>query len=192
MSDKSSFFVAVTGAQGVGKSTFCRALVGRLRDTSSEAVPLLDDLGVRVAAMNVPLGSSSTPETIAAVWTTHLEREADAPEGLVLLDRCVVDALAYTRMLRLGTELDRRLLESVGLLASARLRLVIHLRLSNFFRDRGAPHETPQLRHDVAAQIGKILTDWDLPCVELDAAAPTAIDDAVAAVSSAYSGTSCA
>lgn len=190
MADKSNLFVAVTGAQGVGKSTFCRALVGRLRSLFSEPVPLFDDLGARVTAMNVPFGSSSTPETIAAVWTTHLEREADAPDGLVLLDRCVVDALAYTRMLRLGTELDRKLFESVGLLASARLGLVIHLNLSDFFKDRGAPHETPQLRYGVASQIGMILTDWDLPRIELDAAAPTAIEDAAMAVATIYADTS--
>jgi len=180
------FVVAITGAQGVGKSTFCRELASTLRTTLGEDVPLLDDLGATVAAMGVPLGSSSTTQTISAVWTTHLEREDGAPGGLVLLDRCVVDALAYTRVLDLGTELDRRLLEAVGRLASSRLGVVIHLRLSDFFADRGASHETPQHRQAVARQIICILAEWNTPQVEVDAATKGAVEKAAQAVLAAY------
>lgn len=186
MSNGRKFFVAITGAQGVGKSTFCRELASTLRTMLDEDVPLLDDLGATVAAMGVPLGSSSTTQTISAVWTTHLEREDGAPNGLVLLDRCVVDALAYTRVLELGTDVDRRLLESVGRLAISRLNFVIHLRLSDFFADRGASHETPQHRQAVAREIIRILADWKVPQVEFDAATQGAVESAAKTVLVAY------
>lgn len=186
MSNEKRFFVAITGAQGVGKSTFSRELASILRTTLGEDVLLLDDLGATVAAMGVPLGSSSTTQTISAVWTTHLEREDGAPGRLVLLDRCVVDALAYTRVLDLGTDLDQRLFEAVARLSSSRLSLVIHLQLSDFFADRGASHETPQHRQAVARQIIRILADWHVPKVEVDAAAEDAVEMAAQAVLAAY------
>lgn len=184
----STFFVAVTGAQGVGKSTFCRKLAFNLRTTLSEDVQLLEDLGATVKSMGVPLGSSSTNDTISAVWTTHLEREERTLGGLVILDRCVVDALAYTRVLNLGTALDRRLFEAVGRLAAKQLNLVIHLRLSDFFVDRGASHETPQHRQAVADQVIRILGEWSVPRVEVDAATEGAVEKTAQIVLDAYRG----
>lgn len=186
MPSERKFIVAITGAQGVGKSTFCRELASTLRTMLGEDVLLLDDLGATVSAMGVPLGSSSTKQTISAVWTTHLEREDRAPGGMVILDRCVVDALAYTRVLDLGTDLDRRLLEAVGRLASNRLSFVIHLTLSGFFADRGASHETPHHRQAVAQQIIHILADWPVPQVDVDAAEPGAVVRVAQIVIAAY------
>ena len=32
---------------------------------------------------------------MAAIYSAHLERELALPEGIVILDRCCVDALCY-------------------------------------------------------------------------------------------------
>ncbi len=89
------FLIGVTGAQGVGKSTFCQALRNRLAEEGP--VILLDGLGDRLKLAGVPLGRHSDAATIAAVFAAHLDRETEAGPGLAILDRCLVDALAYPR-----------------------------------------------------------------------------------------------
>lgn len=170
MTRASPFFIAVTGAQGVGKSTFCLELQAKLAGLIDREVALLDGLGGRIAELGIPLGSTSEPRTIAAVFTAHLERESDAPTGLVILDRCVVDALAYTRTLAVSSEVELRLFEQVAALAAKNLRLVIHLQLSPFFSDKGGAHETSELRGSVSARIPGILEELGLHKIEIDAA----------------------
>jgi len=182
MSRPRRYFVAVTGAQGVGKSTFCHEVVKRLRENGRVDVHLLDGLGETVKAMGVPLGSAATPETIFAVWATHLEREHFAGEGLTILDRCVIDALAYTRVLAVSTPLQMRMLEKTAVLASQSLGLVIHLRLSSFFEGQGGVHETSDHRRNVASEIQLILDQLHLPRINLDADDDKAIDAAVRAI----------
>lgn len=180
MSDQSTFFVAVTGAQGVGKSTFCRRLQMRLQAEGRREVSLLDGLGDRIKALGIPLGSTSTTQTIAAVFTAHLEREAAAPKGIVILDRCVVDAIAYTRSLGINSDVELRLYERVTALAATRLNLVVHLTCSPFFARRGADHETPVLRADVAERIVAILSELGVPRIDLDASSEDAVELAAA------------
>ncbi|MDO9369937.1 MAG: AAA family ATPase [Sphingopyxis sp.] len=176
MKAEGSYFVAVTGGQGVGKSTFCRKLYEALKSADVQGVQVMDGLREQMDAMGIPLGSSATPQTIFAVWTAHLERQASAPEGLILLDRCVVDALAYTRALQLGTPIERRLFEQVAYLAADRLDLVVHLRLSEFFRDKGGTHETPELRAKVVNEVRTIIPHLGLRSIELDAENERAIE----------------
>jgi len=179
MPNSSALIVAVTGAHGVGKSTFCRELVHRLHKAGYSQARLLDGLGDRVRAMGIPLGSTSTPDTIFAIWASHLEREAAITDELVILDRCMVDALAYTRALNLTSGLAERVLEQTAQLAAGRLRLVIHLELSPFFEGKGAAHETAELRERVASEIPIVLAQLGSPSFDLDASAPGSLDRAV-------------
>lgn len=182
MLDHDRFFVAVTGPQGVGKSTFCAQLVGALARAGLGTFLLLDDLRGRVAATKVPLGSASTAATIHAVWVAHLERQAAPAGGRVLLDRCMVDALAYTRVLGVSSDLEMRLFEQVAGLLLPRLDLVIHLRLSEFFLDKGKPHETSKDRLAVAREIEAIIHARRRPTLEISAEQPDAVEKAVKAV----------
>ena len=163
------FLVAVTGAQGVGKSTFCHEIVRLLHLTGHRDARLYDGLGDRVRASGIPLGSTSTRDTIFAIWASHLEREAEIIDGLAILDRCVIDALAYTRVLGLNTNLELRVFEQVARLDLQRLSLVIHLEFSPFFAHRGADHETPELRQRVAEEIKAVLSHLGIPHVDLNA-----------------------
>lgn len=179
---KHPYFIAVTGAQGVGKSTFCNALVTRLRQAGRQDVRLFNGLGDNLKALGVPLGSKSTPQTIFAVWATHLEREASVAGGLAVLDRCIVDALAYTRVLNLSSELERRVLEQAAVLAAQRLGFVVHLEFSSFFADTGGSHETAEDRRRVADEIRVVLSQLDLPRINLHAEDPTSLTAALDAI----------
>jgi hypothetical protein len=101
---------------------------------------------------------------------------------MIVLDRCVVDALAYTRALRLSTEVERRLFEQAAVLASSRLAFVLHLRLSPFFLDKGAAHETPALRSEVAGEIETVLSELKLPRFDVNADSEDAVEESTRAV----------
>jgi len=177
-----TLFIGVTGAQGVGKSTFCRNFVAALRSGNRRGVTLLDGIRASIQAMGVPFGSESTSETIFAVWTAHLERESRISDAIVVLDRCCIDALAYTRVLNISTPLERRMFEQIAALACGRLDLVIHLRLSSFFENKGAAHETAELRAAVSREIGTVLGGVRARQLDLDAASADAIQTAVRTV----------
>lgn len=149
---------------------------------------LLDGLGESVKAMGVPLGSASTPETIFAVWATHLEREHSAGLGLTILDRCVIDALAYTRVLGVSTPLQLRTLEKTAVLASQGLNLVVHLCLSPFFESMGGEHETSDHRQNVASEIQLILKQLQVTWIDLKADDNEALDVAVRAILKRFDG----
>jgi thymidylate kinase len=176
------FFVAVTGAQGVGKSTFCARLVEALAQAGLGDFLLLDDLRGRVAAAKVPLGSGSTPATIHAVWVAHLEREQSPAGQFVLLDRCMVDALAYTRVLKVSSDLELRLFEQVALRSLPFLNLIVHLQLNEFFLNTGKPHETTEHRHAVALEIEEVIAASSPPVLNISAEQPDALEKAVEAV----------
>ena len=73
-SNEDLHLIAVTGAQGVGKSTFCENLLLAIRQSLSCETHLMAGLGTRLADMGVPLGSQSTSSTIPAVFAAHLEK----------------------------------------------------------------------------------------------------------------------
>jgi predicted ATPase len=94
-------WIAVTGAQGSGKSTIARALVKRLKGPMTASVPV-QGIGAYVGALNFPLGESATHDTIIAFLLEHVRRERHAPPDAVF-DRCLIDLVAYA-MLQLKEE----------------------------------------------------------------------------------------
>lgn len=164
------YFIGVTGAQGVGKSLFCRKLHSAIAtEFSGSSVELLRGLGDQVKARGLSVGSSSDTSTIAAVFAAHLERERNATADIVILDRCVVDAIAYVRALGVTGVAESELYEQVSWMMSRRLDFVVQLRLSEGFKETGGSHETVALRHQIAALIGQIIDEYGLSSVKIDA-----------------------
>lgn len=172
-------FVAVTGAQGVGKSTFCREIAAVLRKDQSIDTSLLCGLGDTIRAKGVPLGAASNSDTIFAIFHEHLRREREAAADVVLLDRCIVDALAYTRVLGLTSVCENLLLEEIAQLAAKRLTLVIELQLSHAFAVTAATHENPAMRNAVSTTIPSIISELGVPSISLDASKQDALKNAV-------------
>lgn len=171
-------FVAITGAQGVGKTTFATRLGEFIATRITCNVDVLGGLRERMEALGVNLGSASTAITIPAVYASQLERELDARPGLAILDRCVVDAIAYTRALKVTDNLQLRLYEAITSIAAKNILLVIHLQLTPFFEEKGGSHETRELRHEVAELIPDIITELRIPALHLDAALDDSLEEA--------------
>ena len=161
--------VAITGAHNVGKTTFCVGLQKHLQTQMSLNSTILDCLGDRMRSLGVPLGKTANSDAVAAIYAAHLSREESAPNGIVLLDRCVIDAFAYVQSLGVNSPAEQALYKEISNLASKRLDLIIHLELTEFFYDMCADHETPELRSKVASAIQPIMNDLSVPSIRLDA-----------------------
>ena len=89
-------WIAVTGAQGSGKSTIVRALVERLEGRMTPLVSV-QGIGAYVGSLKFPLGESATRDTISAFLLEHVRRERHAPPDAVF-DRCLIDLVAYAML----------------------------------------------------------------------------------------------
>lgn len=174
--------IGVTGAQGVGKSTFCNKLHSSLLAVESRPIYLLNGLGNSIRALGFEVGSAAGGDSIAAVFAAHIKREVNAKHGLNILDRCVVDALAYVRVLQKTSPALDALYEQVSALSAASLSLVIHCEMSARFQTTLATHETDSDRAAIAREIPKIITELAIPRLCIDASSEADLERAVAAI----------
>lgn len=175
--------IGITGAQGVGKSTFCEELATALREHMDAPTSILPSIGEGLRRQGISYGSAATAESVLAIYAAHLERAREAPiSGIQLLDRCAVDALCYTRALGLNSAAEIRLLTEVSHAMAADLDFVVHLTMDGIFADSTASHETPELRRRVAAEFDKALADLSRPHCSIYAAAPGAVAQVVSEI----------
>lgn len=166
----------------MGKSTFCERLLGCLNCRTNLPATVMRGLGMELKKRGIPYGSAATPDGIAAAYSIHIRRELDAPTGIVILDRCIVDALAYVRSLALTSPLQTALYEDVSFARAQSLRLVIHLEMTGRFLTTTATHEAAELRTQVAREIPPILVQLNLRHLSLNAAEDNAVERAASAI----------
>ena len=168
--------VGITGGQGVGKSTFAAGLRAWLVDAGQADVTLIGGLGDRLRAGSGPFGSAADAHSIAAIYCAHLERELTLPVGIVILDRCCVDALCYVRALRVTDQSLDTLYGMISRTMARRLALVIHLKMTGVFSTTEARHETSELRRAVAEGVGRVIAELDVEALTFEASDPKALD----------------
>ncbi|WP_164549391.1 AAA family ATPase [Tsuneonella rigui] len=174
MNEQLNVVIGITGAHSVGKTTFCQGLGSYLADRGYP-LTILDGLGDQVRSLGIPVGATANSDTVALIYSAHLEREQNLRGGMFLLDRSTIDALAYVKALGVNTEAEKALYERVTQLSSRQYHLSIHLRLSPFFADMCDEHETPLLRRAVDAHIAEILRSQSASHVSFDASSVEAI-----------------
>ncbi|RYG99136.1 MAG: hypothetical protein EON58_04985 [Alphaproteobacteria bacterium] len=181
------FVLAVTGAQGVGKSTLCEALSKELA-AAGYAVERTTQLGPLLHADGVKLGSQSNSATIPAVFNAHVERELTyaCSESLILYDRCAADALAYTRTLNVSSTDTKVICEGLTKSLLNRINLIVSLQLSAAFAAKGGGHETPALREAISTEIESIVIGSGRPYIRVDAADGLAISQIVEKIRSLH------
>jgi predicted ATPase len=127
--------------------------------------------------MGIPVGSGSTPDSIAAVFASHLQRQREVECDLNVLDRCVIDALAYVRVLNVTSPVQTKMYEELAKTMACALNFVVHLDLSKTFEVTSAGHETAGHRLAIAAELPLIIQELGLPSVTIDAAHVSALTD---------------
>ncbi|WP_017958719.1 AAA family ATPase [Rhizobium leguminosarum] len=171
-------FVGVTGAQGVGKSTFCTRLADELTRISAVQVTLLNGLGEDIRRKGITVGSAARADAVAAIYCAHLARARAASNGIFIFDRCAVDALAYVRVLKNTGQVYARLYEEISWLMATQLDYVIHLQKQGIFEPINVTHETKEFRDEIAVEIPKIISDFNLKAAHVYAAEPGAVSEA--------------
>ncbi|MCO7727050.1 ATP-binding protein [Brucella intermedia] len=179
---RKQLFVAVTGAQGVGKSTFCERLRLEVENLIGEPVALLAGLGEQVRSQGIVVGSEATEAGVAAIYAAHMLRERNAPPGIVILDRCAVDAAAYVRGLPSIPWAHRALYHETSWLMSRRLSYVAHLTRTGIFAPTQVVHETEDFRSTIAQSIPGIIQEFGLFSDDLYAADQDAVPVAVSKI----------
>jgi predicted ATPase len=175
--------VAVTGAQGVGKSTFCRNLYLTLCDLYGVAsTSLIDGLGDKIKAAGFAVGKTADSESVAAIFSEHLRRERTITSDIAILDRCAIDALAYVRTLGVNTPIEAEMYAEVARAMSRGWTSVVHLQLSNTFLSSSATHEDAELRFRISQAVPAIIEELGLAALSVDAAASDSLDRVVKAV----------
>ena len=136
---------------------------------------LLGGLGDRLKELGIPFGNAATADSVAAIYAAHLERELAAPNGIVLLDRCGVDALAYVRCLSVNSSQELALYTALSATMCRSLDMVIHLKMEGIFTATNATHESEVLRPCVAREIARLIPTLPSPSISVYAADDKAI-----------------
>lgn len=180
------FVIVVTGAQGVGKSTFCKKLHSIfLERHGSASTVLIDGLGDKIRAAGYGVGKAADAQSVAAVFSEHLRRERAIASDIAIVDRCAIDALAYVRALGVNTATEASMYAEVARLMSKAWHMVVNLQLSDTFMNNSAAHEGPALRRQISLAVPAIIEELALTAYNIDAAEPDSADRIFAAVSTA-------
>jgi len=137
-------WIAVTGAQGSGKSTVVRALAERLEQLATPVV-VVGGIGAYVGSMNFPLGEAATRDTISAFILEHIRRERHAPD-MALFDRCLIDLVAYTILQLRDSDPLRLLAVELAQMSMSRFTHVFMATIPPERVNRSSPHESAQFR----------------------------------------------
>lgn len=162
--------IGITGGHGVGKTTFCRALLPMVELNTSSSVELLEGLGDHARRRGIIVGSSANEESVLAIVAAHVERERKAMSIVTIYDRCLADALAYTRALKVTQPSATYLIEEVAYSGLDKLDFLIHLRLSEAFLSKRKEHETESFRMSVELELNRIFDEHAGNKIRLDAA----------------------
>jgi predicted ATPase len=178
--------IAVTGAQGVGKSTFCRKLHSMLCDRYGVGnTSLIDGLGNKVKAAGFAVGKTADSQSIAAIFSEHLRRERTIVSDIAILDRCAIDALAYVRVLGVSTAIEAAMYAELTRMMSRGWNMVVHLQLADAFLNTSAVHEGTDIRRLISHTVPEIIHELGLAAYSIDAAASDSLDRINEAVSAA-------
>jgi len=160
--------VAVTGAQGVGKTTLARDLFAICRAHSGVSCDILQGIGQRVKEAGYSLGSAATASTVYAFAAEHLRRERTCRAELLIQDRCLIDLLAYVRVLGLLEEPALRLLQEATLTSLIAIDLILFVPLCDALRDTGTTVETPEFRARIDAAIPAVARELGVQVVAIE------------------------
>jgi predicted ATPase len=179
--------IAITGAQGTGKSTLARAIADRLAVRTIRAVSLYQRVGADAAHDGQPTGSRADADAVMAFARLHEAREATATGDLQVFDRCLLDTLAYAHVLQCLPPHQLEALHRATLASCARMTRLVWLRVTTDYPVLNATDETPEFRRAIDAAIGTLGRDNAIPLAEY-AVPPARYEDVADATAAALLG----
>jgi predicted ATPase len=154
--------ISLTGAQGTGKSTLARAIVDRLSSEPGLDVELCGGAGSQIAGAGFTTGAGASREGVLAFASWHQQREAAASAPIQVFDRCLIDTLAYARVLGCLTAHELAHLEAAAVAASRRATQLLWLRVTTDYPVLRSSDETPEFRRAIDAAIGQFAKECSI------------------------------
>lgn len=162
------FRLAVTGGQGVGKTTFVNRLMSLFneRGVAATRVPSISEV---IDKQKHRLGSQAGEGAVLAVCDAHMARALNCYSGRVLVfDRCAADMLAYIELLRVTPDNYNPHFEQLSRVLLRDLDLVCYLSMPAWAIANPAPHEGDEFRGEISDRVRGILNRLDVRHVAID------------------------
>jgi predicted ATPase len=151
-----TYRIAMTGAQGTGKSTLARAVCTALRDAGVADVRQSAGLGAHLAQTGFRTGARASAETVRHFAQAHIAREASTLGAVQVFDRCLLDTLAYARVLGCLPHAEFSALSRATAASSARFSELIWLRVTHDYPELNESDESPAFRRAIDTAIGAL------------------------------------
>jgi nicotinamide riboside kinase len=159
--------IAITGAQGVGKSTLVADLFELLSSSSPASAKAHFGIGSLAARSGVPLGQKCSSDTILEFARLHVQRELELPSGMHILDRCFIDLMAYCRLSCNHNYYLSRLIEQLTIASMQSINVVVFVPIVEIIRDRATSNESAEFRSQIDAEIRSILKSLNVRHIEV-------------------------
>jgi predicted ATPase len=166
--------IAITGAQGVGKTTLAAALKTKLDRLGINPCWAHHNLGVTAASKGVPLGGNANFNSILEFSRLHIKRERQMAGGVHLLDRCFIDVLAYGRQMCADQDILLDLVEELACASLSHIDLVVRIPIIPCLAESKSKNESSEFRFKIENSIATILDV--MPARRLDVVSTTPED----------------
>jgi hypothetical protein len=130
----------------------------------------LSGIGEAVASRGLPLGMRATLDSLHAFALEHLKRERlqYRESTAIIQDRCLLDLLAYARILHATEHLYLELLAELTVASMRHVAACFLTMIPAGHKDASTPNETSTFRLRVQAEIGAAAKELGLPLIEID------------------------
>ena len=170
---------AITGAKGTGKSTLVERLASRFEGCQIDnAISFVASPGSTAKSKRLPLGRLGSDKTHIFFATEHLKAIRTGSDQLRVMDRCLIDHLAYVRTLSEDSSIIE-LMSQLTRICSKHYSMVFVARLHRYLPLLDDDTESEDFRRTIEAEILSILNEFEVPHMEL----PTSLDCAVDQIS---------
>lgn len=168
----SRLVIAITGAQGVGKSTLASGLEREFSRLTIGPCTAHQNLGQTASSKGVPLRQHANHLTIMEFARLHSRRERQLFSGIHLLDRCFVDVLAYARTVCAEQTILIQLIEELTRASLAGVSLVVRVPMIPCLAESRSANESTQFRTQIDQVIQRILPDMQVNYLEVGSTTP--------------------
>ena len=157
-----SIYIAVSGAQGVGKTTFCNDLAAALAAsrTPAPSVEVRGDVARSLIAHGVSSDAGTSSEEYPLYFEGHVRNMFEPTSAdFVLCERTIVDTIAYAK---LNGNLDAnwlRFAATLGRLTLSRFSLYCFIPIEFALESDGVRYADSTYQSNLAATINRVLEE---------------------------------